>query len=172
MNITQIKINGINEPVGFRLDSVSVSWKVTDTESKKAANTKIEIAKALCPDELIAKREGVELDFTGEVFELELEPRTEYVVRIAAEGDAGDTASAESRFETGKMNETWQAEWIAAEPGDDCHPIMKKGFNVKPGLRRARLYATGVGLFEAYINGKKLGDIELRSTQFYAFSGL
>ena len=87
-----------------------------------------------------------------------LEPRTGYTVRISVTGDAGDSACAESSFETGKMDEPWEAEWIAAEKGDTCHPFMKKSFTVKPGLKKARLYATGVGMFEAYINGGKLGE--------------
>ena len=38
MQITQIKINGIREPMGFRLDKVCVSFQVTETPSKKAVS--------------------------------------------------------------------------------------------------------------------------------------
>lgn len=158
MNITQIKLNGISEPIGFRMDTLDVSWKVTDTESQKAKNSKVTIAKADSPDTVLAVHEGADLDFTGEVFDIDLAPRTEYVVTVCVEGDAGDSACDESHFETGKMSEPWQAEWIAAEKCDDCHPFMKKSFTVKPGLKKARLYATGVGMFEAYVNGERLGD--------------
>ena len=158
MKITQIKINGIHEPVGFRLDSIDVSWKVTETESKKAAACKLEIVKACEPDRVLAAKEGADLDFTGEAMDVKLEPRTEYIARVCVQGDAGDSACAESCFETGKMDEAWQAEWIAPAKDDECHPFMEKSFTVKPGLRKARLYATGVGLFEAYINGRKLGE--------------
>ena len=162
MQITQVKVNGIREPIGFRLDRPTVSFKVTDTSSKKAANAKIQIVKADALGEVLAEREGADLNFTGESFDLNLEPRTAYLVRVFVSGDAGDTAAAESRFETGKMGEAWQAEWIAAEPGDGCHPVMKKSFTVKPGLMKARLYAAGVGMFEACINGQKLGDEYLK----------
>ena len=158
MNITKIKINGISDPIGFALDSFSVSWKVTDTDSRKAAACKVAVARADAPNDPLCVHEGTDLDFTGEVFDVHLEPRTEYVVTVCVTGDAGDSASAESVFETGKMDEAWQAEWIAAEKDDGCHPFMKKTFTVKPGIKKARLYATGVGLFEAYINGEKLGE--------------
>lgn len=158
MKISTIRINGINSPAGFALGSIDVSWKVTDTESRKAACCKVSVARADAPDTPVCVYEGADLDFTGEVFDICLEPRTEYVVKVSVTGDAGDSASAESVFETGKMDEVWQADWIAAEKGDDCHPFMKKSFIVKPGLRKARLYATGVGLFEAYVNGEKLGE--------------
>lgn len=44
MNITQIKINGIREPLGFALPSVTVSFKVRETQSKRPENIRIELA--------------------------------------------------------------------------------------------------------------------------------
>ena len=162
MQITQIKINGIREPMGFRLDKVCVSFQVTETPSKKAVSSRIRIVSAAQPETVLAEREGADLNFAGECFNLNLEPRTAYGVRIDVTGDAGDSAEAETRFETGKMQEPWLADWIAAEKGDDCHPVMRKQFSVKPGLKRARLYASGVGMFEACINGEKLGEEYLK----------
>ena len=160
MRIEQIKINGFREPVGFRLDTPCVSFKVTETESKTAAGCTIQILKA--DGQLLAEREGADLDFTGESFDLELEPRTAYRVLIRVDGDAGDSCEAETRFETGKMDEPWQAEWIAAEKGDGCHPVVRKTLTIRPGLKKARLYASGVGMFEACVNGKKLGEEYLK----------
>ena len=162
MKITQIKINGVREPMGFRLDKPCVSFKVTDTPGKKASNCRIQIVKEEQPGTILAEREGSDLNFTGESFALSLEPRTAYLVRIRVEGDRGDHAEAETRFETGKMNEPWQADWIAAEKGDGCHPVIRKTIAVRPGLQRARLYACGVGLFEACVNGEKLGEEYLK----------
>ncbi|MBR0400780.1 MAG: family 78 glycoside hydrolase catalytic domain [Mogibacterium sp.] len=162
MKISQIRINGISEPMGFVMDKPDVSWKVTDTVSKKAESISIEIFKAAVPEHAAAQKAGPELNSAGECIDAVLEPRTEYIARVYVKGDAGDEACEESSFETGKMDEVWQAEWIAAAKGDDCHPYMKKTFTVRPGLCRARLYATGVGLFEAYINGNKLGEEYLK----------
>ena len=162
MKITQVKINGIREPMGFRLDKPCVSFKVTETASRKAAGCRIQIVKEDAPGSILAEREGSDLNFTGESFALTLEPRTAYLVRIRVNGDKGDFAEAESRFETGRMGEPWQADWIAAEKGDDCHPVIRKKLTVRPGLKRARLYASGVGLFEACVNGRKLGEEYLK----------
>lgn len=162
MKITQIKCNGVHEPLGFAMDTLSLSWKVTDTRSKKAANSRIRIFAADTPDVILAEREGADLNHTGESFSLPLRPRTAYRVSICVEGDCGDRCEAESCFETGKQGEPWQADWIAAENGDGCHPLLKRTFTVRPGLIRARLYACGVGLFEAYVNGEKLGEEYLK----------
>lgn len=158
MNITQIRINGVREPVGFALPWVSVSFKVTDTTSKRPENVRIELAEEGAPETVLAVREGSDLNMAGEWLDVTLKPRTAYVVRIHTTGDAGDSADGETRFETGKMDEPWTADWISSAKDDLCHPVLRRRIVVRPGLRRARLYATGVGLFEAYINGEKLGQ--------------
>ena len=162
MKITQIKFGGVREPLGYAMEKVCISWKVTDTQSQKPKNTIIRITAADEPEIFLAAREGADLNHTGECFSIPLLPRRAYRALIRVEGDAGDCAEAESVFETGKRDEPWQADWIAASKGDGCHPVLKKAFTVKTGLVRARLYATGVGLFEAFVNGEKLGDEYLK----------
>ena len=162
MQIAQVRINGVREPMGFRLDRPCVSFKVTDTLSKKASACRVSLVKADEPETVLASREGADLNFTGESFDVKLEPRTAYKALIRVEGDAGDSCEAESCFETGKLDEPWQADWIAADKGDGCHPLLRKTVTVRPGLRRARLYASGVGVFEACVNGKKLGEEYLK----------
>ncbi|MBQ9412216.1 MAG: family 78 glycoside hydrolase catalytic domain [Oscillospiraceae bacterium] len=160
MKIAQIKLNGIREPLGFAMDTLCVSWKVVDTPSQRAASSRICILSA--DGAVLAERAGADLNHSGEHFSLSLTPRTAYRVLVRVEGDAGDSAEAESMFETGKRDEPWQADWITAKTGDGCHPLFQKRFSVRPGLVRARLYACGVGLFEAFVNGEKLGEEYLK----------
>lgn len=158
MKITQVKINGISEPMGFTLPVVDVSFKVTDTDSKRAESIRIELVQAEAPDQVLVFRESADLNMAGERLDVTLQPRTAYIVRVSITGDEGDSAEAESRFETGKMNEPWSADWISAAKDDPRHPVIQKCIQVRSGLKSARLYAAGVGLFEAYVNGEKLGD--------------
>ena len=162
MKITQIKINGVREPLGFALSPLTVSFKVMETPSAAPRDVRVELAEADGSGAVLAVAEGPSVRMSGQRLDAALRPRTAYVLRIRVEGDGGDAASAESRFETGKMDEPWAAEWIAAESGDGCHPLLRKTVSVRPGLRRARLYATGLGMFEAYVNGEKLGDEYLK----------
>ena len=162
MQITQIQVNGFHRPIGARLDTPCISFKVTGTGSRRAADCRIRIVKEAEPDTVLAEREGSDLNPAGESFAVSLQPRTAYLVRIFVRGDAGDSCEAESSFETGKMDEPWQADWIAAEKGDGCHPVIRKKLRVRPGLKKARLYAAGVGLFEACVNGEKLGEEYLK----------
>ena len=101
MQITQIRVNGFREPVGFRLDMPCISFKVIGTESRRADDIRIRIMKADETGLVLAERSGADLNPAGESFELALEPRTSYLVQIRVVGDAGDSAEAESFFETG-----------------------------------------------------------------------
>lgn len=159
MRITNVAINGIENPVGFSYEQLVCSWNVRDAKSKTQKNAKIEISIQKEFDEILYQKEGQDLAQSGEVLEVELAPRTTYFLRITVEGNEGDQAVSDiCMFETGKMGENWEADWIGPEPGDTCHPLIKSTFSVSGSVKRARLYASGVGLFEAYINGKKLGE--------------
>ena len=163
MRITEIKVNGVRRPLGFAMPCVNVSFKVGETHSKKAENIRISLSKA-GEEDILAHWEGTDLAPGGTVLcdAGVLTPRTAYTVRVSVTGDAGDSAESETGFETGKMDEPWSAQWIAAVKGDSCHPVLKKTVTVGPGLVQARLYAAGVGMFEAYVNGEKLGEEYLK----------
>ena len=44
MKITQMKTNGVTCPIGYEMDTVSVSWKVEETASKKAVEETVEVS--------------------------------------------------------------------------------------------------------------------------------
>ena len=158
MEIYALKINGIREPLGFELPYVTVSWKVRDTESRRPVKSALLIAADAGFADVLWKKEGSALNGAGETAELALKPRTRYYVRVEIKGDAGDAACAESWFETGKMDEAFTAKWIGQQPEDDFHPVFFRRFPLKETPVSARLYVTGLGLFEAYCNGAKCGN--------------
>ena len=158
MKITDIKINGFVNPLGACLDPVLLSWKVTETASKKASAVRIDVAMDEEFENVIWTKEDADLRSIGEKIDISPAPETAYYVRVAVTGDAGDSAEGLATFETGKMNTAWIGRWIAADKADTCHPIFRKQVEVKKTVRYARLYATGVGMFEAYVNGEKLGN--------------
>ncbi len=65
----------------------------------------------------------------------------------------------------------WEAQWITdGKPLptrdedfylDDPAPVFRKAFALDKTLKSARLYITGLGCYDAYINGKPLGDAVL-----------
>jgi len=160
MKISKIKINGMINPVGFSFDGLRCAWIVTDTEAKRAANVKIDVAK---DEEFIAvlySREGSDLNSVCEPLDIAPEPRTRYYVRVQVTGDNGEQAQGITWFETAKMDEPWQGQWIKPQPEDTFHPVFEKAFTIQNELTQARLYISGLGLYSAKINGRQVsGEI-------------
>jgi len=51
----------------------------------------------------------------------------------------------------------WHGVWIAA-PGATESLLLRRDFRVRPGLRRALACTSGLGQYEFYLNGAKVGD--------------
>ncbi len=95
-----------------------------------------------------------------------LEPFTGYWWRVTAwDKDGKEHSSEPAYFETGMMDmANWTGEWIG--DGKDIEfgpaPYFRKEFTIEPGaLQQARAYISAAGLYELYINGKKVGDHRL-----------
>ena len=62
-------------------------------------------------------------------------------------------------FHTGLIKATdWQAHWIAS--GDSLleAPLFRKEFETVKQVKNAFVFVTGLGYYELYVNGKKVGD--------------
>jgi alpha-L-rhamnosidase len=72
-------------------------------------------------------------------------------------GKAGQYSDAAS-FEMGLLRETdWQGKWIGVEKGISS-PLLRREFAITKKVKQARVYVSGLGWSELYINGKKVGD--------------
>lgn len=77
-------------------------------------------------------------------------------------GTGGRSVSEPAWFETGKMSMTpaeWKASWITDRNDIDFgpSPIFRKEFTAKGDIASARCYMSGVGYYEAFVNGERLG---------------
>ena len=62
-------------------------------------------------------------------------------------------------FEMALLNpEDWKADWIGPSVFGAESSLFRKEFTVKKNITRARVYISGLGYYELYINGKKVGD--------------
>ena len=93
--------------------------------------------------------------------------RVEWQVQVRT--DLGESRwSAPAWFETGLLwPEEWQASWIEpgrmpdGAPGERQAAMLRVQFEVDRPVVGARLHATAQGLYEAYLNGERVGDAEL-----------
>ena len=82
-------------------------------------------------------------------------------VRCWNGADRAGPWAAPARFELGLLDDTdWGGTWIGAAAGVSA-PLLRREFWLAGGVRRARLYAAGLGFAELFVNGRRLGDAVL-----------
>lgn len=92
---------------------------------------------------------------------------TEVRWRVLVRGTDGEELSAWSTFEVGLLDEDWRARWISPAEGEDPgygrRPAyeLRAIFHVSGPVRRARLYSTALGVYEAFVNDEKTGTARL-----------
>ena len=109
----------------------------------------------------LTAQDQIGVDYAGDT----LTPFTEYEASLAAWDDAGECAAAALRFETGRRDTPWAGVWISdasyifrEKKVSPTPMVFRRRFRVKEHLRRARLCATALGVYEARLNGKKVGN--------------
>lgn len=157
MKLTQLRVNHVTTPLGLRLEKPIFSWVTTETDSKKQTSARIIVTAN--GERVFDSGKRADISSLGFEADITLQPRTRYGWTVLVTGDMGDTAAASSWFETAKEDEPWQAKWIAADFADkEEQPMLAKNFTLPKGVKSARAYACGLGIYELEVNGKKAGD--------------
>ncbi len=160
MIITTLYTNHLKNPIGYRLDNLCFSWIVEETNAKEQQSARVEIATDEEMSNIIFSSGDCSNISSIAYYPIFLpQPCSRYYWRVSVTADNGDTATSPTQFfETGKMNAKWEGSWISPTLNKDTHPIMKKSFNLAKAVSSARMYITGLGVYECYINSKLIGD--------------
>ncbi|AQZ63985.1 alpha-L-rhamnosidase [[Actinomadura] parvosata subsp. kistnae] len=82
-------------------------------------------------------------------------------------GEERSPWSAWHAFESGLLNDDWSARWISPredavrQEGGRPAYVLTGSVHLREGIAHARLYATALGLYEAFVNGTRAGTAEL-----------
>ena len=163
---------GIDEPIP------RFSWQFSSSENNKQQTAyRILIGSS---EESISKNIGdiwdsgkvdsdrsTNIAFDGE----SLQSFTRYYWKIMAwdEKDRATSWSSTAFFETAMMDQSdWISDWIGdgrvnPDRDEDFYkeipaPMFRKSFILSKEIESARLFISGLGYYEAYINGSKVGD--------------
>ncbi len=165
MRIKHLRVNHLENPIGYDFSYLTLSWKVEEAVAKYSDEERLIISETEDMSELVYDS-GILHDFRQCRMEVQmnLKPRTRYFWKVfVEEHNAGvqSTGSAESEtawFETAKLEEKWKADWISVPEDKTRMPVLYRDFAVENKLTKARLYIFGAGLYEVDINGTKAGD--------------
>ena len=160
-------------PVGIDALRPRLSWEMVDGR-RGARQTAYQIVVAHSLEELhgaitclwdsgkVHSRESVHQPYAGPA--LQASQRCYWKVRIWDAGDQPSPWSEPAYWEMGLLApEDWRAGWIEADlPEDPAAPqpahMLRTEFQVDGALRSARAYITSHGLYEAELNGHRVGD--------------
>lgn len=155
MKITEIRVNHLKEPLGFQLTDLRISFKIQSSKWEK-------VQKKLIIYEINSKHfcwQSSWLEFPNNYFDvnLKLKSRQCYRILILVRNNQ-EIIRGTSFFETGKMTEPFKAFWIGHRQKNIANTLFRKKITIKKPLKQARGYLTGLGVYEAYIDGKKIGN--------------
>lgn len=162
MRINKLRMNHLENAIGYRYDNIFFSWNIENTKASYCKELRILVAEKDCfTKEVIAYDSGIlkQYNKNGLDVSFPLKPRTRYYWMVWMTGDNGEEAKSKTAyFETGKLTEKWGAKWISTAGNSPAMPRLYKQFPVKKEVEMARVYMYGLGLYESYCNGKKAGD--------------
>ena len=160
MRIEHLRTNQLKNPIGYDFSFLTLSWLVIESSGKYNIAVQIEISEQEDMQALVYDSGRMKNYRKCSYYvSFQRKPRTRYYWRVYIKDDLGAEVISEiAWFETGKETENWIGRWIGTKEDSMRMPVLYKRFNLDQEVINGRCYALGVGLYEIYINGKKVGD--------------
>ncbi|MCQ2454468.1 MAG: alpha-L-rhamnosidase N-terminal domain-containing protein, partial [Clostridia bacterium] len=161
MQIYGMKVNHLTNPLGYEAESITFTYKVKDAAGKKQTTARIRVWNE---ENAVLLDTGFDsgIDSLGFTPRLKLCPRTRYHWQVTVRTDADEEeTSAVQHFETGKRSEEWSGKWIMAAEEHGAADLLRKRFALPKETVQARLYICGLGIYEAHLNGCRVGDEQM-----------
>lgn len=159
MKIYDLRVNHIKNPLGHEIIAPVFSYRIEGAGSRQTRARIVVSEKEDCLDPVFDSGWKEDIDSIAYEGHFPLRPRRRYFWQVEAESDVGEKGKSEvSWFETAKMDEPWQAKWIGCEENGDRAPEFSYQFRIEKPVSSARLYVCGLGLYEAYLGGEKIGS--------------
>lgn len=178
ISVGNLRCEHLLNPLGIDETKPLLSWELQSEERGKR-QTACQVLVATDPSELekdngnvwnsakLTRRQNSRVVYAGKPL---VSTKLYYwKVRVWDEKNIVSDWSEVQSWSMGLLQEQdWKAEWIgqpavAPVTGQDKYvippsPLLRKEFEVSGNIRRATLYATALGVYEIYLNGKKAGD--------------
>jgi alpha-L-rhamnosidase len=165
------------DPLGINTKAPRFSWELS-SEVRGQFQGAYEILVSDDPEDLgydrgnmwstgrVQAADNIQVGYEGNT----LQPATRYYWKVRVWDREGHRSpySEAAYFETALGDVDWQAEWIGdgrKAPGTEAEmyldipvPLFRKVFKIGRKVSSARLYVCGLGYYEAFINGERVGD--------------
>ena len=175
LSVNTLRTEYKNNPVGIDIKEPRLSWQMKTNQPNTLQNA-YEIRAALSIQELsknknllwrtgkIPSGQSIHVRYAGST--LHSYERVYWQVRIWDNHNRISGWSTPAFWEMGVLDSTaWIAQWITPDLTESTSasqpcPYLRKEFSVKGSVSEARLYISSHGLYQAEINGKRVGNQE------------
>lgn len=180
IEVADLRIETLTNPEAIRTTTPRLSWKIKADKSERnveqtqfhiQAASSLEKLNSNTPDlwnEKITSSESILIPYAGKA--LFSRDKVFWRVKVYTEGKESEWSKA-AHFGIGLSNDDWKAKWIGLDkafPWDDqtqhsrlSARYLRKEFNNRKEIKEikeAKAYISGLGLYELYLNGEKIGD--------------
>ena len=161
IRITGMRVNGLDGPIGTDPDGKTVfSWILASDKNETFQEAYQVVVssqgKKLWDSGKVKSDNSIAVAYGGT-----LAPDTEYIWTLQVWDNHGSASKkAPSKWQTGIRTNDWKAQWISASE-TPVPTYFRKAENLSGNIRKATAYITSHGIYEAFINGKRVGNYEL-----------
>ena len=171
MKVIRLRCEYADHPFGMDVLQPRLSWQL---ESKRAGAKQSayqvmvrdlaqpEGGPALWDSGKVLSDQSLHIPYEGPA--LQSRQQVAWTARVWDENGRPTRYAPEAGWEMGLLRrEDWRAQWIGAPFAGGARsalpaPYLRKTFTLGGEVRKARLYITALGLYEAWINGQRVGQ--------------
>lgn len=173
ISVKNLRTEYLDNPLGIDEKKPRFSWQIA-SNGRNIRQTAYQVQVAQLPSNLekgiyllwdsgkVASDSSLSIPYKGP------EPRSSqrylWHVRIWDQDNQPSDWSEIGWWEMGLLEEKdWSADWIEPDWDEDLKafkpcPYLRRGFTLAAPVKTARLYITAHGLYEAWLNGQRVGD--------------
>jgi alpha-L-rhamnosidase len=174
LSVYDLRCEYLDDPIGIDGQNPRLSWKIKSDQGNQQP-VAYQILAATNPEKLnnnsgdawdsgkVYSDQSVHIPYSGR--KLESRMQVFWKVRIWDQDDRPSAWSETARWEMGLASADWQAKWtgdeqrqVSKEKGINPALYFRKRIQLSAPVRKARVYISGLGYYELYINGEKIGD--------------
>ncbi len=161
LDVTSLKVNHMTDPSGVTDPDPVLSWVIaSDARGVMQGAYEIRVFKGrrtVWSSGRVESGNSVAVPYGGEA--LESGTRYHWQVRVWDDRGRASKWSARGTWLTGLISpDGFEAQWIEQREPTDAAPMFRKSFTLGKPVASAVAYITAHGMYEAYINGRKVGN--------------
>lgn len=165
MKAIDLRVEYLNNPIGIDITKPRFFWKCQEGINQTAYQiVAMKNEKIAWDSGKVFSSSSTHIEYEGK--QLISRDRVDWKVRLWDEkGESGEYSSA--WFEMGLLDEDdWVGKWICGNYTpikNKRYPVdyFKRNFAIEKKITKARLYISSLGIYEAHINNKRVGDYRL-----------